>query len=161
MQFPTFTMEALVMAKKRTTTAGGWLFKEEPSCFSYADLEKAGSTVWSGVKNALARQHLRSLKIGDRVLYYHTGSERAIVGEMQVVSAPAVELGSDDPKAVVVKVKPVQRWEPSVSLEKIKQDAYFADWELVRNSRLSVMPVSAKIWTRLEEIRDANHVNDG
>jgi predicted RNA-binding protein with PUA-like domain len=142
------------MAKKKAKDAGGWLFKEEPSCFSYADLEEAGSTVWAGVKNALARQHLRNLKVGDRVLYYHTGKERAIVGEMRVVSAPTVDPESDDLKSVVVKVEPVQRWEPAVTLEQIKQDASFADWELIRIGRLSVMPVSPQIWKRLEAIRD-------
>jgi predicted RNA-binding protein with PUA-like domain len=142
------------MAKKKPNAAGGWLFKEEPSCFSYADLEKAGGTVWAGVKNGLARQHLRNLKIGDRVLYYHTGKERAIVGEMRVVSAPTVEQGSDDPKSVAVKVEPVRRWEPSVTLEQIKQDPLFVEWELIRISRLSVMPVSPEIWNRLEAIRE-------
>jgi len=137
------------MSKK---LAGGWLFKEEPSCFSYFDLEKAGSTLWSGVKNALARKHLRSLQLGDRVLYYHTGKERAIVGEMRVATAPTTDPKSDDPKSVVVKVEPVQRWDPPVTLVQIKADPVFADWELLRISRLSVMPVTAKQWQRLEEI---------
>src|SRR5690348_7746047 len=113
------------MARKKSQPAGGWLFKQEPSCFSYADLEKAGSTIWDGVGNALARQHLRSLQIGDRVLYYHTGKERAIVGEMRVVSAPAVDPASGDPKSVIVTVEPVQRWEPNVTLARIKQDPLF------------------------------------
>jgi len=149
------------MAKKKPKSPGGWLFKEEPSCFSYADLEKAGSTVWAGVKNALARQHLRNLKVGDRVLYYHTGKERAIVGEMRVVSAPTVEPGSDDPRSVAVKVEPIARWDPSVTLEQIKQDPLFADWELIRISRLSVMPVSAEIWRRLEAMRDGHAKSKG
>jgi predicted RNA-binding protein with PUA-like domain len=146
--------EVELMAKTKANDAGGWLFKEEPSCFSYADLEQAGSTVWAGVKNALARQHLRNLQIGDRVLYYHTGKERAIVGEMRVVGAPSVDPDSDDPKSVVVKVEPIRRWEPAVTLEQIKNDPVFADWELIRISRLSVMPVSGQIWRRLEAIRD-------
>ena len=97
------------MAKKKST-AGGWLFKEEPSCYNYAQLEKDGSTVWAGVKNALARQNLRKLHVGDRVLYYHTGSERAIVGEMRVTTEPTTDSKSDDPKSVVVTVEPVARW---------------------------------------------------
>ncbi len=137
---------------KNTPPAGGWLFKEEPSCYSYADLEKDGATWWTGVNNALARQHLRKIQVGDRVLYYHTGKERAIVGEMRVVAGPTTDPKSDDPKSVSVKVEPVKEWDRPVSLEEIKQDPLFADWELVRISRLSVMPVSAEQWQRLEEL---------
>src|ERR1051325_2691211 len=97
---------------KKAQKPGGWLFKEEPSCYNYAQLEKDGGTTWTGVKNALARQHLRKLQVGDRVLYYHTRKERAIVGEMRVVSAPRPDPDSDDPKAVAVKVEPVKRWNP-------------------------------------------------
>ena len=143
------------MAKK-SQKLGGWLFKEEPSCYNYADLERDGSTLWAGVKNALARQNLRKIQAGDRVLYYHTGKERAIVGEMRVAADPTPDSTSDDPKAVVVKVEPVRPWHPPVTLEQIKQDPLFADWELVRISRLSVMPVSPVQWKRLEELRDAN-----
>lgn len=141
------------MAKNSAAT-GGWLFKEEPSCYNYATLEKDGSTLWSGVKNALARQHLRKVRKGDRVLYYHTGTERAIVGEMRVAAEPTTDPASDDPKSVAVKVVPVQRWEPPVTLQEIKADPLFAEWELLRISRLSVMPVSPQLWRRLEAIRD-------
>jgi predicted RNA-binding protein with PUA-like domain len=140
---------------KKGLKPGGWLFKEEPSCYNYANLEQDGSTTWAGVKNALARQNLRKLQVGDRVLYYHTGNERAIVGEMRVVSAPTADPASDDAKSVVVKVEPVRRWRPPVTLEQIKADPLFAEWELVRISRLSVMPVSPELWKRLEELRDA------
>ena len=76
------------MAKKQASPApGGWLFKEEPTHYSYAQLEKDGSTLWSGVANPLALKHLRQVRVGDRVLYYHTGKELAIVGEMRVTEA--------------------------------------------------------------------------
>lgn len=140
------------MAKKKPAP-GGWLFKEEPSCYSYADLEKDGSTWWVGVNNHLARKHLRSVKPGDRVLFYHTGKERAIVGEMRVTAGP--EADGDDPRSVRVQVESVKRWPRPVTLDEIKQDAAFADWELVRISRLSVMPVSAEQWRRLEELAAA------
>lgn len=139
------------MAKK-ARKAGGWLFKEEPSCYNFADLERDGSTTWAGVKNALACQHLRAVRQGDRVLYYHTGSERAIVGEMQVAADPTTDPDSADPKAIAVKVVPVRRWNPPVTLAQIKADPVFTDWELLRISRLSVMPVSSNLWLRLEEI---------
>jgi predicted RNA-binding protein with PUA-like domain len=143
-------------AARKSQKLGGWLFKEEPSCYNYAELEKDGSTLWAGVKNALARQHLRKVQIGERVLYYHTGKERAIVGEMRVAANPTSDPASNDPKAVVVKVVPVRRWNPPVTLKQIKEDPLFADWELLRISRLSVMPVSPERWRRLEELLRQN-----
>ena len=139
------------MAKK-TTNRGGWLFKEEPSSYNFGQLEKDGFAVWAGVKNALARQNLRKILVGDRVLYYHTGQERAIVGEMRVVAGPTVDPKSDDPKSVVVTVEPVKHWKSPVTLVQIKADRFFADWDLLRNSRLSVMPVSPAQWQRLERM---------
>jgi len=137
------------VAKK---AAGGWLVKEEPSHYNFADLERDGRTLWEGVTNALARQHLRRMKAGDRVLYYHTGKERAVVGEARVVSGPAPEPGSDDAKSVAVQVEPVRRWARPVTLEQIKDDPGLADWDLVRLPRLSVLPVSAEQWRRVEEL---------
>jgi predicted RNA-binding protein with PUA-like domain len=131
---------------------GGWLFRQEPTCYSYADLERDGTTVWDGVKNNQARQNLRNVKKGDRVLYYHTGKEKAVVGEMVVVDGPKADPTSDDPKAVVVKVRAVRRLRNPITLARIKQDPALADWDLVRMSRLSVVPVSPAQWQRLEEL---------
>lgn len=125
-----------------------WLFKIEPDCFSYSDLEAAGTTCWDGVSNALARKHLRAAKVGDKVMLYHTGKEKAIVGIMEVTSDPVA--GADDPKSVVVDVKPVRRLNKPVPLSAIKEDDAFAEWELVRMSRLSVMPVPPAIWKKIE-----------
>lgn len=138
--------------KKKSRTPARWLFKEEPSHYSYLDLERDGFTIWSGVKNPLARQHLLAVRAGDRVLYYHTGKERAIVGEMRVAADPTPDPNDADPRSVIVKVERVKRWDPPVTLEQIKKDSLFKDWELLRISRLSVMPVSAEQWRRLEEI---------
>ena len=80
----------------KASTEGGWLFKQEPTCYSYADLERDGTTTWDGVNNNLARQNLRNVKKGDRVLYYHTGKEKAVVGEMVVIDGP-----TPDPKATI------------------------------------------------------------
>jgi predicted RNA-binding protein with PUA-like domain len=134
------------------TLASGWLFKEEPNHYSYGDLERDGSAIWDGVTNNLARQNLRKVQSGDRVLYYHTGQERAIVGEMQVIEGPMPDPAGDDSKAVVVKVKAVRRWPQPVTLEQIKQDATFTGWDLVRLPRLSVLAVSAEQWRRLEQM---------
>jgi predicted RNA-binding protein with PUA-like domain len=141
------------VAKK---TAGGWLFKEEPDHFSYADLERDGEARWDGVTNSLARMNLRQLKPGDRVLFYHTGKEKAIVGEMRVVAGPAADTMSDDPKAVFVTVEPVRRWKRPLGLQRIKADPELAGWDLIRLPRLSVVAVSAAQWRRLEELSEAD-----
>ncbi len=138
--------------KSQQKHGGGWLFKEEPTHYSFADLERDNSTVWDGIENNLARQNLRKVRPGDRVLYYHTGKEKAIVGEMRVVTAPATDPNSDDPKSVVVEVEAVRRWPKPVSLKTIKEDSLLKNWELVRFSRLSVVPVSDEQWRRLEEL---------
>jgi len=128
---------------------GYWLFKQEPGAYSYADLERDGRTVWDGVTNALARQNLRRVRVGDRVLFYHTGAEKAVVGEMCVVAAPRP--AADDDKQVVVEVAPVRRLTP-VPLARIKEDALLREWELVRLPRLSVVPLTPAQWRRVEEL---------
>lgn len=138
--------------KKTADKPGGWLFKQEPDEYSFADLQRDGAVWWDGVTNALARKHLRNVKVGDRVLFYHTGKQKAIVGEMKVVAGPKADPDSDDPKAVVVQVKPVKSWPQSVTLEDIKNNPLFADWELVRISRLSIMPVAPELWAELERM---------
>src|SRR5579862_3721727 len=129
-----------------------WLFKEEPEHYNYAQLEADGKTLWNGVENALARKHLRQVKKGDRIWYYHTGKEKAIVGEMRAAADARPDPDSDDPKAVVVEVTPVRRLAHPVPLARIKKEPLLLSWELVRMSRLSVMPVSEEQWRRVEEL---------
>lgn len=141
------------MAAKASGSSGCcWLFKEEPDHYGYSDLERDGKALWDGVSNNLARQNLRKVQPGDRVLYYHTGKEKAIVGEMRVSRGPERDPDGDDPNAVVVTVEPVKRWPKPVTLEQIKKDKRFAQWELVRLPRLSVMPVSREQWQWLAEL---------
>jgi predicted RNA-binding protein with PUA-like domain len=128
-----------------------WLFKEEPTHYSYADLERDKRTVWDGVDNALARQNLRKVRRGDRILYYHTGKEKAVVGEMRAVRDAEPDPAGRDPKAVVVEVQAVRRLQRPVPLKRIKEDPLLADWELVRLPRLSVVPVSDVQWRRIDE----------
>jgi predicted RNA-binding protein with PUA-like domain len=129
-----------------------WLFKEEPDHYSYSDLERDGATLWDGVTNNLARQNLRNVRKGDRIFYYHTGKEKAVVAEMRAESDAQADPQGDDPKAVLVKVQPVRRLQHPVSLGRIKADTELAGWDLVRLPRLSVMPVSAEQWRRVEEL---------
>jgi predicted RNA-binding protein with PUA-like domain len=131
-----------------------WLFKEEPDHYGYSDLEREQTTLWDGVTNNLARKHLRQVRRGDRILYYHTGKEKAIVGEMRAMRDASPDPKSDDPKAVVVQVRPVRRLQQPVSLGRIKDDPLLAGWDLVRLPRLSVMPVTADQWHRVEELSE-------
>jgi predicted RNA-binding protein with PUA-like domain len=130
-----------------------WLCKQEPSCYSFDDLLRDGSTVWDGVRNPMARINLRQMKKGDRVFFYHTGKEKAIVGEM-VVSADAKPDPKDD-SAVVVGVRPVRKLANPVTLAQIKADKSLAKWDLVRMSRLSVVPVSDAQWRRVEKMAES------
>src|SRR5262249_36827243 len=129
-----------------------WLFKEEPTHYNFADLERDGHAVWSGVTNALALQNLRKAAKADQVLYYHRGKEKAIVGVAEIAKAAYPDPAEKDEKLVVVDIKPVRRLARPVTLAEIKADKTFAEWELVRISRLSVMPVSSAHWRRIEEL---------
>ena len=127
-----------------------WLFKTEPGDYSYADLERDGGTVWDGIGNNWALKNLREVKTGDRALIYHTGKDKAVMGAAKVTSDPYPDPELDDPKMVVVDIEPVQAWNNPVKLADIKADPAFADFMLVKFSRLSVLPVPAKMWKRLE-----------
>jgi len=129
-----------------------YLFKEEPGTYSFADLERDGTTTWSGVKNALALKHLRAIRKGDRIFFYHTGGEKAVVGVMQATADASADLADETGKSVLVTVKPIRKLKKPVSLTAIKADAAFANWELVRQSRLSVMPVPEDLWKKIEEM---------
>jgi len=129
-----------------------WLFKEEPEHYSFAQLQEDGRTVWDGVSNALARQHLRKVRRGDSVFCYHTGKEKAIVGVMRAVSDARTDPAADDPKEVLVEVEAVRLLPYPVSLARIKGDPLLAGWDLVRLPRLSVMPVTQQQWQRVEEL---------
>src|SRR5260221_7426220 len=99
-----------------------WLFKEEPDHYSLEHLFRDRRTVWDGVENNLALKHLRSVKKRDRVLYYHTGTVKAVVGVMEVVKGPYCDPTRDDARLVVVDVKPVRRFDRPVSLAAIKSN---------------------------------------
>jgi predicted RNA-binding protein with PUA-like domain len=131
-----------------------WLCKQEPDCYSFDDLVRDGGTVWDGVSNALARKYLRQMKPGDRVLFYHTGKQKAVVGEMVVAGEPRQDPKSDDEAAVAVEMKPVRKLSRPVALAEIKADKTLATWDLVRLPRLSVVPVSKVQWRRIEKMSE-------
>src|SRR5262245_42527651 len=129
-----------------------WLFKEEPTHYSFDALVKDKKAVWSGVKNPVAQKHLRSVKKGDRIFYYHTGDEKSVVAIATALSDaypdPAVKGGT----ASVVDVAPVTKLARPVTRKEIKADRAFATFPLVRISRLSVMPVTDAEWARIEKM---------
>jgi predicted RNA-binding protein with PUA-like domain len=129
-----------------------WLFKEEPTHYSFDALVKDRQTVWSGVKNPLAQKHLRAVKKGDAIFYYHTGDERAVVGIARALGDAYADPKDKTGKASVVDVAPVKKLARPVTLAEIKADPAFKDFALVRISRLSVMPVSAAEWRRIETL---------
>jgi len=126
-----------------------WLFKEEPSSYNFEEFTKDGRTVWAGVKNPLAQKHLRSIRKGDRIFYYHTGNERAVVGIAKAAGNAYPDPGDPEGKRVAVDMVPEKRLPKSVPLAAIKSDKAFAEFPLVRIGRLSVMPVSDVEWSRI------------
>jgi len=119
-----------------------WLFKEEPRSYDFDALERDGGTRWSGVRNPLAQKHLRSIRKGDRILYYHSGNERAVVGIARAISNAYVDPGDPGGKLATVDIAAVKRLPRPVTLQEIKQHRSFATSPLVRIPRLSVMPLS-------------------
>jgi predicted RNA-binding protein with PUA-like domain len=129
-----------------------WLFKEEPSSYSFEQFTKDRGTSWAGVRNPLAQKHLRSVRKGDRVFYYHTGNEKAVVGIARATSDPYPDPKDASGKLVVVDVAPVQALKRPVTLAEIKASKAFADFPLTRLPRLSVMPVTDAEWKEIERM---------
>ncbi len=129
--------------------ARNWLLKTEPGDYSFDDLERDRRTTWDGVANNLALKHMREVRKGDRALVYHTGKEKSVVGVARIASDPYPDPDADNPRIVVFDLEPDARLGRPVPLAEIKADPRFADFALVRISRLSVMPVPAALWKRL------------
>ena len=128
-----------------------WLVKEEPANYPFSQFVKDGKTVWSGVRNPVAQKHLRAMKPGDRVFYYHTGNEKAVVGIAKVASAPRPDPNDRDGKLYVVDLVPDKALKQPVTLAEVRAVTRFADFPLVRLPRLSVMPVTDEQWGWIEK----------
>jgi predicted RNA-binding protein with PUA-like domain len=127
-----------------------WLLKTEPGQYSYDDLEREGRARWDGVRNPVALKNLRAMKQGDRVLLYHTGDEKAAVGEALVVRAAYPDPKANDARLVVVDLEPRGRLARPVTLAELKVLDAFSDSPLVRQGRLSVVPLTAAQWKLVE-----------
>ena len=128
-----------------------WLVKQEPTSYSFDTLEKEGTAVWDGVHNNLALKHINSMKKGDQAFFYHSGDEKQIVGILEVISNSYPNPKEKDKRFVVVDVKHKKRLKRPVTLAEIKKEKKFKDWDLLRISRLSVMPVPKEIWDKILE----------
>lgn len=126
-----------------------WLLKSDPDDYSAIDLERDGTTCWDGVKNNTALIHIRNMQPGDAILIYHSGKDKALVATAEIVSAPYPDPNADNEKLAVVDLKFVAWVNEPVPLKTIKADEAFAEFELVRISRLSVMPVKATLYNKL------------
>jgi predicted RNA-binding protein with PUA-like domain len=129
-----------------------WLVKEEPEHYSYEQLEKDRKTVWAGVRNPLAQKHLRSIRKGDRIFYYHTGKQKAVVAVARAGGDAYPDPNDPTGKLYVVDVIAEKTLPRPVTLAEIKADRAFATFPLVRMARLSVMPVTDVEWARIEKM---------
>ncbi|MDH2902299.1 MAG: EVE domain-containing protein [archaeon] len=136
-----------------------WLFKEEPTHYSYDDLVREGKTTWSGVRNNLALKYLRTVKKGEMIFYYHSGTEKQVVGIMKALgNAYSLDKKNSDistSKEVALDVAPVEKLVRPVTLRSIKNDTRFSDFALVKFLRLSVMPVTNDQWSAIKAMAKA------
>jgi len=121
-----------------------WLVKSEPGKYSWDQFCKDGSTYWDGVRNYQARNNLQAMKTGDKVLYYHSNDGLAVIGVARVITEAYQDPSTDDERWVVVDLEPIEALPNPVTLGEIKQDKRLQDIALIKQSRLSVMPVAKK-----------------
>jgi predicted RNA-binding protein with PUA-like domain len=126
-----------------------WLVKQEPESYSWEDFVRDGKAVWDGVRNFQARNNLKLMQKGDSVLFYASGGPKAVQGLAQVVKAAFPDPTADEPGWVAVELKPERPLPHPVSLEAIKREPALARILLVRNSRLSVMPLDAEAFAHI------------
>lgn len=121
---------------------GFWMVKQEPETYSWDDFVNDGKTDWTGVRNYQARNNLREMKAGDNVLFYHSGKQKAVVGIAEVLKAAYADPTADDDQWVAVDLKPVKQLEIPVQLAAIRYDKRLSALPLIRQSQLSVMPLT-------------------
>jgi len=131
-----------------------WLIKTEPNEWSWMQQSKSGikGAEWNGVRNFQAAKNLRNMKIGDKCFFYHTGTERKIVGVVKIIKGAFLDRSDKSKKFVSVIVKALYPLKREVSLSEIKKDKYFIDFSLVKQSRLSVMKVDLKHWKKISKM---------
>jgi predicted RNA-binding protein with PUA-like domain len=132
--------------------ANRWLFKTEPSVYSFQQLQRDKKTMWDGVKNNLALKNLKDINKGDEILIYHTGDEKAAVGVARALGGAYPDPSQKNPKLLVVDIEAVKPLPRPVTLAQVKANKTLANFDLVRLSRLSIMKVSDEQWETLERM---------
>ncbi|HEY5122732.1 MAG TPA: EVE domain-containing protein [Ignavibacteria bacterium] len=135
-----------------------WLLKSEPKVYSLEDLLKDGKTCWDRVTNNTALKNIRSIHKGDLAFIYHTGDEKQIIGIAEVDSDPYPDPKELNIKLVVFDIKPVRKLTRIITLAQIKSDKFFKDFALVKQGRLSVVPVAKEIWEYILDISETKHI---
>jgi predicted RNA-binding protein with PUA-like domain len=131
-----------------------WLFKTEPSVYSFQQLIKDQKTVWDGVANNLALKNLKDIKKGELIFIYHTGDEKQAVGIARALGGAYPDPSKKDPKLLVVDIEAVRSLPKPVTLAQVKADKKLANFDLVRNSRLSIMKVTDEQWQIMESMAE-------
>ena len=129
-------------AAKKSQGSSFWMVKQEPETYSWDDFVRDGRTDWTGVRNFQARNNLRQMKVGDTVLFYHSGTGKCVVGIAQVAKAAYPDPTADDPQWVAVDIKPVKALKEPVPLASIRYSPKLSNLPLIRQSQLSVMPLT-------------------
>ncbi len=129
-----------------------WLMKSEPDVYGWDDLVAEGEGTWDGVRNAQAANNMKAMKKGDQVFFYHSRSGLEVVGIMEVSEEHSPDVTTDPERWMVVKVKPVRRLDNPVSLKAMKQNPKLEDLAILRQSRLSVAPVTESEWRAILEM---------
>ena len=132
--------------------ANHWLFKTEPTVYSFQQLQKDKKTVWDGVKNNLALKNLRDIKKGEQILIYHTGGEKAAVGIARALGGAYPDPSQKNPKMLVVDIEPVKPLPRPVTLAEVKGNPKLANFDLVRLGRLSIMKVTDEQWKTIDDM---------
>jgi predicted RNA-binding protein with PUA-like domain len=133
-----------------------WLVKSEPEAYAWSQLVKDGVTAWTGVRNFAARNHLRAMKSGDRVFFYHSGEEKSVVGLARVVKEAYPDPTATEGDWSCVDLAPEKALAKPVTLAAIKADKILKEMVLVRQSRLSVSPVTSEQFERLLQLAKTN-----
>ncbi|MFN3584820.1 EVE domain-containing protein [Phenylobacterium sp.] len=126
-----------------------WLVKSEPNTYSFADLERDGRTVWDGVRNNAAALHLKAMRVGDEVLFYHSQEGLAVVGIARVARAAFPDASDPSGRFVAVELEPVRPLARPVTLTEMKAEPALSGMAMLRQSRLSVSPVSSAEWATI------------
>jgi len=132
-----------------------WLIKSDPETYDWARLVRDKGTRWDGVRNALAKRFLSEMRVGDKALFYHSQTDKAVVGTVRITKAAYPDPTASSGSWLCVDIGPQEAWEKPVTLAELKRDARLKELAMLRQSRLSVSPVSMQEWNVIQDLRSA------